>query len=303
MKFLPITPSDFIRLRPYFEQQPYELCEYSLRAIIAWQTQEYWPLYHQNGNTLIVRAEFNNGKYPSHLLLPISKDKAYTPLALQDLALDLGVEHYNFVPEQYFQQFGMQQVASYFHIAEQIGHADYIYSTKDLAELKGNKYSKKRNLINQFERKYVDRGRVTLATLTPKEKVDCIDFLEKWCAANDCAPEYQEDLDCEKQAVIYTFENMAALNVKGLVLRIDGKVCAFGTGAKLTQDMGVFHFEKADASVKGLYQYFDNQCVKHLFRDCEFVNKENDMEKPGLMKAKKSYHPVRMVRSYQLTVR
>lgn len=303
MKFLPITPTDFKRLHPYFEKQPYELCEYSLRAIIAWQNEDYRPLCCQNENTLIIRAEFNNGKYPQHLLLPISQKKVFTPLELQDLALDLGVDHYEFVPEQYIHQFGRRQVASYFHIKEQAGHADYIYSTRDIAELKGNKYSKKRNLINQFERKYVSKGRVELASITLKEKDACVDFLEKWCEANDCAPDHQEDLDCEKEALINTFENMEALEIKGLVLRIDGEVCAFGTGAKLTQDMGVFHFEKAYANIKGLYQYFDNQCVKHLFKDYEFVNKENDMGNPGLSKAKKSYYPVKVVKSYQLTVR
>lgn len=298
-----MTPADFKSLQPYFEQQPHELCEYSLKAIIAWQNEDYRPLCYKNGSTLIVRAEFANSSQPHHLLLPISRDRLYTPLELQDLALDLGVDHFNFVPEHYIHQFGRRQVASYFHIKELAGHADYIYSTQDLAELKGNKYSKKRNLINQFERKYVGKGQVVLAPITVSEKSACIDFLEKWCAANNCTADEREDLECEKEAVKFTFEHLEALEIKGLLLRIDGEVCAFGIGAHLTPNMGVFHFEKAYANIKGLYQYFDNQCMKHLFKGYEFVNKENDMGIPGLSKAKKSYYPVKIVKSYQLTLR
>ena len=303
MNFLPITPKDFKGLKPYFEDQPYELCEYSLRAIIAWQNDDYQPWCHQNGSTLIIRADFANGGDRQHLLLPITRHRLYTPLELQDLALDLAVDHYKYVPEQYIHHFGRRQVAAYFDIKEQPGHADYVYSTRDLAELKGNKYSKKRNLINQFERKYAGKGRVELASLKSAEKDACIDFLEKWCAANECTPDERETLECEKEAVLFTFEHLDNLEINGLLLRIDGEVCAFGIGAQLTQNMGVLHFEKADANIKGLYQYFDNQCVKYLFKDYEFVNKENDMGNPGLKKAKKSYYPVKIVKSYQLIVR
>jgi len=71
----------------------------------------------------------------------------------------------------------------------------------------------------------------------------------------------------------------------------------------LTQEMGVMHFEKALAGIKGLYQYFDNICVKHLLKDYKYTNKENDMGLPGLIKSKKSYHPVMMIRSYELKLR
>ncbi len=303
MDFSPITFDDYKRLKPWFGRQPYELCEYSPYSILAWQNEDYRPLAHENGDTLVIKAEFNDGKHSPHLLLPISERKVCSPIELQDLALDVGVDHYSFVPESYIHQFGKRQVAACFHIREQVGHADYIYLTKDLAELKGNKYSKKRNLINQFERKYVNTGREVLFPIAPDDIADCLSFLEKWCAANDCEQDHVDDLACEKQAVINTLENLNASEANGLLLRIDGDVCAFGIGARLTENMGVLHFQKAFSDVKGLYQYFDKQCMTHLFNGYPYINKENDMEKPGLMKAKKSYHPVKILKSYQLTVR
>ena len=84
---------------------------------------------------------------------------------------------------------------------------------------------------------------------------------------------------------------------------LDGEINAFGIASRLTENMGVLHFEKAFASKKGLYQYFDRECARRLFKGCSYINKESDMNVPGLAKAKKSYHPVMTVKSYILTVR
>ena len=74
-------------------------------------------------------------------------------------------------------------------------------------------------------------------------------------------------------------------------------------GSYLTDDMGVLNFEKAFSRMKGLYQYFDNQCARRLFDDYRYINKESDMGEANLAKAKKSYHPATMIRSYELTLR
>jgi hypothetical protein len=39
-------------------------------------------------------------------------------------------------------------------IEEERGNWDYFYRVSDLIELKGNRYHKKKNLLNQFNRKY-----------------------------------------------------------------------------------------------------------------------------------------------------
>ncbi|MBW2368330.1 MAG: DUF2156 domain-containing protein [Deltaproteobacteria bacterium] len=299
----PISFSDLNTLKPYFENQPHELCSYCLEAIIVWIDGDYCPHAGVTDGSLIVKAQFSVSTQRQHLLMPIAPNSAFSPLALQDLALDQGIEKFWYVPESYIQHHGHGQVSSFFHIQEQPAFHDYIYRTSDLATLAGNRYAKKRNLINQFERNYVDKGRVELTGLTPSDVEPCLAFLEKWCKAYDCDGEDNYDLFCEKQAIINTLENQKALVVKGLVLRIDGDVCAFGIGSRLTVDMGVLQFEKAFSDIKGLYQYFDRQCARQIFSGFTYLNKESDMGEPGLAKAKKSYHPVRIVKSYQLTVR
>jgi uncharacterized protein len=98
-------------------------------------------------------------------------------------------------------------------------------------------------------------------------------------------------------------ENLETLETDGIFIRVDGRVSAFGIASRLTREMGVLHFEKAFASVKGLYQFLDNECAKRLFSKYAFINKESDMNIPGLAKAKRSYHPAMRIKSFRLTRR
>ncbi len=303
MKFKPIVPADFPKLKKFFQRQQYRLCAYSLPSIIAWNSEEFQPYAAIDGKSLIVSGEFATRIENRHLMLPISLSKDYPPPQLHDLAVKLEFDKYWFVPEDYLQQYGKAFVESFFEVKEQKDFEDYIYTTDDLARLKGNKYSRKRNLIHQFERSYVDRGRVTIEKIAPSFIPECIDFHEKWCEERDCDMEEDEALFCERQAAINTLENIELFELEGILLRIDGEINAFGIASRLTESMGVLHFEKAFASIKGLYQYFDRECARRLFKGCSYINKESDMSVPGLAKAKKSYHPVMTVKSYTLTVR
>ncbi len=144
---------------------------------------------------------------------------------------------------------------------------------------------------------------VQVEKITGKVTPECLDFLEDWCLVRDCDQNPEEDLACEKQATVNAIENFETMEMRGLLVRIDGRVSAFGIAAPLTTEMGALHFEKAYSDIKGLYQYLDQQCAQHLFRNRKYINKESDMGMPGIAQAKKSYHPERMINSHQLIVR
>lgn len=298
-----LLPVDYPTFKPYFRHQRYRLCTYSLSSIIAWQNDNYQPYAAVFNNSLIIAADFKKTKERRHLILPISPAEDFPPDQLCRLAADLGYGEYWFVPECYLDTYGWKEVESYFIIEHHCGYDDYIYRTEDLAQLAGNRYSKKRNLINQFEREYVADGRVELLPITEADVEECLDFLEKWCEAHDCDAEKDEDLFCEKQAAIATLLNLTRFEVKGLLMRVDGKVNAFGIAAYLTTDMATLQYEKAFSHIKGLYQYFDRECARRLFNGYTFINKESDMGQEGLARAKKSYCPVDLVKSYRLIMR
>jgi len=300
MKFTKITLSDFQGLAPFFSHQPYELCSYLLPSIIAWTGDNFEAFKAIAGEDLIITARVNDSRC---LFLPVAPLDHFPPDRLRELAREVEVDTVFPVPDQYLTHFGKETVAALFHIEEKPKHSDYVYRVEDLAHLKGNIYSKKRNLINQFKRRYLKEGRVETAPITKANTDECLEFLEEWCLSNDCDGKDREELACEKEAAKCTLKHLAEFGSSGLLLRIDGEIHAFGIGARLTEQMGVLNFEKAFSDIKGLYQYFDRECARQLFPGFRYVNKENDMGEPGLQKAKKSYYPARMVTAYQLVLR
>jgi len=303
MNLKPITPADYFELKPYFRSQRHRLCAYSLVSILTWSNKEYQPYGAIADDSVILSTEFNTKKENRHMLLPVSPSKQYNPEQLHALATQAGYSSFWCIPEDYINKYGRNRIESLFELHEQKGYHDYIYRAKDLTTLKGNKYSKKRNLIHQFKKRYLNNGKVKVEPISSDSKTECIEFLDKWCKERDCDIELDEDLSCEKQAVINTMESMDLMEVGGLLLRIDGKLSAFGMASRLTDDMGTFHFEKALVKIKGLYQYFDNLCAKDLFEGYKYINKESDINIPGLAKAKKSYHPAMMVKSYRMDLK
>ena len=299
-----MLPSDYAAYKPYFSAQQYTLCGYALSSIIAWSNEEYQPFGAFADDALIVAAEFATERENRHLILPISPQREYGPGELSELAGDLGYNTYWFVPESYIERQGREALMRHFSIVPHEAYDDYVFRTEDLAYLAGNKYSKKRNLINQFEREFLADGRVQVEAMGPAVVDECLVFLEQWCEERDgCDGAVNSDLACEKQAAITTIENLEQMELNGLLVRLDGVVSAFGISSALTQDMATLQYEKAFSGVKGLYQYLDRECARRLFEGFTYINKESDMGMPGIAKSKRSYHPAMMVKAYKLVVK
>lgn len=304
MTLRPITFADYPRLRSYFEAQRHRLCVYSLASIIVWQTTHYRPLYSEQDGRLVVAGDFDKRPENRHLLLPVGPAVPPSPGELHRLAKRLGFDCYWFVPQDYVAAREAAVLARYFEVSEQDGFHDYVYRRRDLAELAGGRYHKKRNLIRQFTAQYVQTDRTVVAPIRPSDVDACIVFLEEWCARRDCGvTDPEDDLNCEKIAAVNAVTHLDEVGARGLLVRVDGEVCALAVAAPLTADMGVLMFEKAFGDVKGLYQYLDRACARRLFDGRRYINKESDMGVPGLAQAKRSYHPAYRIKSYRLDVK
>ena len=304
MKYRPLTPSDYASIKPFFDGQRYPLCPYSLSSIIVWANEVYQPYGAVLDESLIIFASFTRHKERSHLILPVSPGREHSPGELAEICRQTGYDTYWFIPEEYLERHGKEALEGLFTIERQEEYDDYVYRTEDLATLAGNRYSKKRNLINQFERDYFDKGGdVIIRTISPEDVTGCLEFLDRWCEERDCDVDRDEDLACEWNATRNALHNIDTLGFRSIMLSIDGTPQAFGIASQLTQTMSALHFQKASAQFKGLYQFFDRECARRLFPELEYLNKESDMSLPGLIQAKRSYHPVMMVQSYKLSLR
>jgi hypothetical protein len=173
---------------------------------------------------------------------------------------------------------------------------DYVYSTSDLADLPGDKYHSKRNLIKRCLSKY----RCEYRPIDSEVIRDCLQLQTEWCNLRRC--DDTAGLDAENRAIKALFEAYERLNVTGGAVYVDGKLEAFTMAESLNNETAVIHFEKANPEIIGLYQVINAWFCQNALRNFAFVNREQDLGVPGLRKAKMSYHPHHMVEKYLATL-
>jgi len=174
-------------------------------------------------------------------------------------------------------------------------HWDYLYSVQDLIELKGNRFHKKKNLLNQFLRKY-DHA---YQTLTPDLIHHALAMQEDWCAWRDC--ESDDTLASENRAISRVLANWESLEgVFGGAVMVEDEMAAFTVAEQMNDETVLIHFEKGLAAYKGIYQAINQMFLAHT-PHIQRVNREQDMGEEGLRKAKRSYQPVDFVRKYKVT--
>ena len=304
MNFRPVSIDDYKILKPFFFENPYNLSVYSPASIIAWSYRTFKADYAIDDGNLYICGYEEDHPLERHLILPVSSQRiSFTPSMLYETARESGFDLYWYVPGDYLETLDTDELKSLFLIEEQPEFKDYVYLTDDLIHLRGNRFSKKRNLINQFTREYLRRDRVKVDEIRPEDVDECLQFLELWCDQHACDTEQESSLACEKHAVITTLKNMNRLESKGIQVRLDGKIYAFGIGSRLNQTTATLNFEKADSGIKGLYQFLDNECARRLFSEFRYINKESDMNIPNLAESKQSYNPILRIPSFKLTLR
>lgn len=171
---------------------------------------------------------------------------------------------------------------------------DYVYRTSDLIHLEGKKYHSKKNWIHQFQKKYS----WTFLQLTQERIPQVIETQHAWCEQHQC--QLHASLDEEYKGILDILEHKDQLGWVGGLIEVEGKVVAYSIGEQLSEEMVVIHVEKANPEYNGAYQMINQQFLMHCWNDVPFVNREEDLGLEGLRRAKKSYHPVRMVEKYSI---
>jgi hypothetical protein len=177
------------------------------------------------------------------------------------------------------------------------GHWDYVYSVPELVELRGNRFHKKKNLLKQFVRDNPHRYH----PMTPDCVEDVLQMQEQWCSWRDC--ESGDTLISENEAIRRVLENWDNMpGMFGGVLEVRGRIAAYTVAERLDEKSLVIHFEKGHAEYKGIYQAINQFFLANEAGDFELVNREQDLDDPGLRKAKESYNPVAYLKKFEVLV-
>ena len=86
------------------------------------------------------------------------------------------------------------------------------------------------------------------------------------------------------------------MGIVGGLIRVDEKAVAFTFGSPLCADTFDTLVEKALPQYAGAYAVINREFAARALGDYIYVNRENDVGSEGLRRAKRSYHPVMMVK-------
>ncbi len=176
--------------------------------------------------------------------------------------------------------------------------ADYVYESEKLITLSGKKLHGKRNHINKFKEIYPDWS---YESITDENTQECVEMAQEWRILNGC--DEDEGKSAEFCVTLNALKLRKELDLKGGLLRADGRVVAFTLGEPGGDDTFVVHIEKAYADVQGAYPMINQQFIEHEGAGYRYINREEDTGAEGLRKAKLSYYPAMLLEKGVVTFR
>ena len=176
-------------------------------------------------------------------------------------------------------------------------HWDYLYEAVDLIELKGNRFHKKKNLLNQFKKRYD----YTYSPFASPVKEQILKMQEDWCEWRDC--ESSELLAAENRVIERVITHSDKLpNLTGGAIYVEGEIVAYTIAEILANDTILIHFEKGNTEIKGVYQAINQIFLSNYPGEIKYVNREQDLGDSGIRKAKMSYNPSDFIKKFGVEV-
>ena len=169
--------------------------------------------------------------------------------------------------------------------------SDYIYSIKQLSELSGKKFHSKRNFVNRFTSKY----NYSFREYNSNDYDSVVKLCEKWLNEKDNSAVW------EFNAIKNALQYCEVLGLKIGLLMVGERLVATSISDIATNGIAHTLFEKADVEFEGVYQTINYLTAKHILKDCEVVNRQEDMGIEGLRKAKLSYNPIQIAKKYSIS--
>ncbi len=287
LEFKKVELSVMDKANSYLKRKNYFMCDYCFTDIFIWSSAY--------GTRLAFDEEFmyikTSGREGTFFTAPMGEGdykRAVENMAEVAHAEGYPLRIYSIPPE--IKDKIEEACPNYLTFTEGRDQADYVYSAESLMYLKGKKLHGKRNHINKFLSLY--EGRWEYEDLKKENVREFFEYQLDWCKDNP------DNFLGETCAVSLALKNMDILNIKGGILRLDGKPIGVTMGSESFEDTFIVHIEKADAQIQGAYQMINQQFALHNFEKYRYIDREEDLGIEGLRKAKLSYYPEFITENY-----
>jgi len=185
-----------------------------------------------------------------------------------------------------------------FHVVEDQDNFDYIVSSHDLTQLKGNKYKSKRKLLKKFQREYPNHEVRVLNLKDLNHQKHIFDTFFLW---EKDKRKKRKQTEHELKAIMKLLKHYHHFNLVPIGLYHGGQMVGFSISEIVHQGYAINHFMKFKYSYKGASEALDKALSEHLItKECYFLNIEQDMGIPGLKESKKLCRPVHFLKKYKI---
>lgn len=180
-------------------------------------------------------------------------------------------------------------------ILENRGDWDYVYKVDDLVGLPGEAFAKKRAQLERFMEAYdYEYSPITMECVE-----EALEMQRAWAKWRD--RESGKTLEMENRAIARVLKDWDRLDgLMGGSIRVDGEMVAYTVAEPLDRRTVVIHFEKGHTEFEGVYQAINRMFLADQGRAFEYVNREQDLDDPGLRKSKLSYNPAFFLKKYEI---
>lgn len=296
LDFKPVTPEAMMsEIWPILKEERGRTTDFSYGGLLMW-VPYFDYRYAVVGDTLFIRGRVEDDRTKPAFSLPIGKMPLADAIALLKKECDkegIGLE-FSAVPEYAvddLRALGAREVTELSH------WGDYLYEIEPLATLHGKKMNKKRNHVNQFVAAYPDWQLIDL-NADSLDLARCV--MRAFESEGDDTPEARAERKLTKD-ILEMFASSPG-EMHGAVLMADGRPCAVTVG-DVKGDTLFVHIEKALREFQGSYEMVNKAFaakMAELHPELRYVNREDDAGDEGLRWAKESYHPVEILKKYNV---
>ena len=297
LQFRPMLLNDIPVIRPYLEAAPWRTCDFTIGGLLMW-AQYFSYSYAISGDTLFIKGVTEDDVTRPAFSLPIGAmplDRAIEKLKDYCRAHDAMPLTFSAVPEGGLQALRALGATAVTPLDD---WSDYLYDASALATLSGKKLNKKRNHVNRF---MADNPGYSFETLTPRLIPDVIRFFE----ATHLPLSKPAIADVEREQVLDVLRHVDQYGFEGAVLSTpsDG-IVAFTLGEVIGDTLYV-HIEKMSHDIAGAGETINRlfaSMMTTIHPSVQYINREDDVGDPGLRHAKESYHPLELLKKYNVTM-
>jgi hypothetical protein len=293
--FKKLEISDRTSLEKLIRQHP-PYSDYNFVSLFSWDTEEKVEISNYYSNLIIKFVDYVTNEQFYSLLGTNRVDE--TIIRLIEHAASQGLDTtLHLVPQTVVQHI---KNPAQFVVKEDPDNADYILSIKDLIEMRGKNFRGKKNFINRFKRVYEKETRLEPIDLTKKEiQSQVLKLFEDWERERG---KTRKETQNELSAITKLLKHAHQLDLKTIGLFVSNRLVGFSINELVQDSHGVIHYEKADISYIGVFQYLKHQSALYLqTQGARLINYEQDLGIEGLRKAKLSYQPVSFLKKYTIS--